>query len=159
MKPRIAPLGVLCWGVLLATLIGSCGEGATDGAERVERAPAQGEVTESRDREPRPTRLPPRLSCPAEADNCASARGRILYVEAVDPDGDGDAHFALVERPGITLPGITVVDVGLHLRPEPLPGPGDYLSAVGPVYTGSYGQRQIEATEINFTRHGDRQPR
>src|SRR5690606_12769461 len=95
---------------------------------------------------------PPRLRCPADSANCASVRGRILYVEAVDPDGDGDAHFALASREGITLPGITVVDVGIHLRPDPLPGPGDYLSAIGPVYRGSFGQSQIEATEIKVAR-------
>ena len=80
-------------------------------------------------------------------------------MEAVDKDGDGDAHFALLEAPGLTLPGVTVVDVGLHLRPDPLPEPGDYLSAVGPVYPGSYGQRQIEATAIRFVRQRERRRR
>ncbi len=54
----------------------------------------------------------------------------------------------LASRGGLTAPGITVVDVRRDLRPRPLPGPGDRLSAAGPVYTGSYGQRQIEATEV-----------
>ncbi len=54
----------------------------------------------------------------------------------------------LASREGLTAPGITVVDVRRDLRPRPLPGPGDRLSAAGPVYTGSYGQRQIEATEV-----------
>lgn len=102
--------------------------------------------------DPQPRDLPPRLRCPDDGSNCASVRGRILYVEAVDPDGDGDAHFALSSEEGITLPGITVVDVSVDLRPEPLPGPGDYLSAVGPVYPGSYGQAQIEATAIRVAR-------
>jgi hypothetical protein len=105
-----------------------------------------------RDRPERATRLPAAFSCAGEAGNCATARGRILYVEEVDPDGDGDAHFALASPESITLPGITVVDVGPHLRPDPLPGPGDYLSAIGPVYPGSFGQKQIEATAIRFTR-------
>lgn len=100
--------------------------------------------------------LPARLDCPTESTNCASTRGRILYVEAVDPDGDGDAHFALVDRQGITLPGITVVDVNRDLRPQQLPGPGDYLSAVGPVFRGSYGQDQIEATAIRYSRRAER---
>ena len=43
--------------------------------------------------------------CPAELGNCATASGRILYVERVDPDGDGDAHFVLVSRAAITGPG------------------------------------------------------
>jgi len=71
-----------------------------------------------------------------------------LFVERVDPDGDGDAHFVLASRDGVTAPGITVVDVRRGLRPKPLPAHGDRLSAAGPVFTGSYGQRQIEATEV-----------
>jgi hypothetical protein len=93
-----------------------------------------------------------RASCPAAASNCRTASGRILYVERVDPDGDGDAHFVLASRDSITGPGISVIDVRRSLRPSPLPGPGDRLSAAGPVYTGSYGQRQIEATDLHVAR-------
>jgi hypothetical protein len=87
--------------------------------------------------------------CSSRADRFAEASGRIAYVEAVDPDGDGDAHFVLLDRDGVTAPGITVVDVPRDLRPRPLPGIGDRLSASGPVMTGSFGQRQIEATEVS----------
>ena len=87
--------------------------------------------------------------CPAELGNCATASGRIIYVERVDPDGDGDAHFVLVSREAITGPGLSVIDVKRSLRPSPLPGPGDRLSAAGPVYRGSYGQKQIEAIELH----------
>jgi hypothetical protein len=90
----------------------------------------------------------PRAHCPPELSNCREATGRILYVERVDPDGDGDAHFVLLSPEGITAPGLTVVDVKRSLRPSPLPGPGERLSAAGPVYRGSYGQRQIEAIEL-----------
>ncbi len=82
-----------------------------------------------------------------------TAGGRIVFVERADPDGDGDAHFVLASRSGVTAPGITVVDVRRDLRPQPLPGPGDRLSAAGPVFTGSYGQSQIEATEVLVQRH------
>ncbi len=98
---------------------------------------------------------PPRIRrarCPAGAANCASATGTILYVERIDPDGDGDAHFVLLDPNGVTGPGISVVDVAAGLRPRPLPGPGDALSAAGPVARGSYGQRQIEANVIHVTR-------
>jgi hypothetical protein len=91
-------------------------------------------------------------TCPPEAGNCRSATGRVLYVERVDPDGDGDAHFVLASRDSITGPGITVIDVKRSLRPSPLPGRGDRLSAAGPVYRGSYGQRQIEAVELHVAR-------
>ena len=91
-------------------------------------------------------------TCPAGAGNCRSASGVVLYVERVDPDGDGDAHFVLASRQSITGPGISVIDVKRSLRPSPLPGRGDRLSAAGPVYRGSYGQRQIEAVELNVAR-------
>lgn len=94
-------------------------------------------------------RAPP---CPADASNCERASGRILYVERVDPDGDGDAHFVLVSDESITAPGVTVIDVESSLRPDPLPRPGDMLAAAGPVYEGSYGQRQIEAVAIRAAR-------
>ena len=94
-------------------------------------------------------RAPP---CPADASNCERASGRILYVERVDPDGDGDAHFVLVSDESITAPGVTVIDVEASLRPDPLPRPGDMLAAAGPVYEGSYGQRQIEAVAIRAAR-------
>lgn len=70
----------------------------------------------------------------------------------MDPDGDGDAHFVLTTRGGISLPGITVIDVEKPMRPHPLPLPGDLVSAAGPVYRGSYGQRQIQATELHVAR-------
>jgi hypothetical protein len=92
---------------------------------------------------------PDRAACPADAANCTSATGTIVYVERVDPDGDGDAHFVLLDDGSVTAPGITVVDVAAGLRPRPLPGPGDTLSAAGPVLHGSFGQRQIEADVVS----------
>jgi hypothetical protein len=109
-----------------------------------ERDPAAGRSS------PAPTLEP--ATCPAEAGNCRSAAGRIIYVERVDPDGDGDAHFVLASRQSITGPGISVIDVKRSLRPSPLPARGDRMSAAGPVYRGSYGQRQIEAVELHVAR-------
>jgi hypothetical protein len=76
----------------------------------------------------------------------------VLAVEAVDPDGDGDAHLVLLSPQGITAPGISVIDVERALRPHPLPGPGDAVAAAGPVYPGSYGQHQIQATVVRVQR-------
>jgi len=90
--------------------------------------------------------------CPPDLGNCSTANGRIMYVERVDPDGDGDAHFVLLSHQSITLPGISVIDVEKSLRPHPLPGPGDRVSAAGPVYRGSYGQKQIQAIEVRVAR-------
>jgi hypothetical protein len=87
--------------------------------------------------------------CPEGVAECREAEGRIVYVERVDPDGDGDAHFVIADSQSITLPGLTAIDVRKGLRPRPLPGPGDLISAAGPVQTGSYGQSQIHALELH----------
>ncbi|HEX7293960.1 MAG TPA: hypothetical protein VF259_05405 [Solirubrobacterales bacterium] len=90
--------------------------------------------------------------CPAGLPSCRTAEGRIVYAERVDPDGDGDAHFVIADSQGITLPGLTAIDVRPGLRPDPLPGPGDLISAAGPVQTGTYGQSQIHALELHVAR-------
>jgi hypothetical protein len=90
--------------------------------------------------------------CPAGHPACRETVGRIVYVERVDADGDGDAHFVIRDPQGITLAGLTAIDVRAGLRPHPLPGPGDLISAAGPVQTGSYGQSQIHALELHVGR-------
>lgn len=93
------------------------------------------------------------LRCPADAPpGCRTATGSILYIEAVDPDGDGDAHFVLASGDSITGPGLSVIDVERALRPRPLPRVGDAVAAAGPVYRGSYGQRQIQALRLRIAR-------
>lgn len=87
-------------------------------------------------------------ACDPGQANCATATGTILLLERVDPDGDGDAHFVVLDPGGVTTPGVSVIDVAKDLRPHPLPGAGDLISAAGPVLEGSYGQRQIQATEV-----------
>jgi hypothetical protein len=119
--------------------------------QRVEARIHRGEGDRPDRRSSRSPKLEP-ATCAPEAGNCRSASGRILYVERVDPDGDGDAHFVLASRQSITGPGISVIDVKRSLRPSPLPGRGDRMSAAGPVYRGSYGQRQIEAVELHVAR-------
>ena len=89
--------------------------------------------------------------CPPGHPACRTTEGRIVFVERVDPDGDGDAHFVVLDPQGITLPGLTAVDVRAGLRPRPLPGVGDRISAAGPVQTGSYGQAQIHALEFRVS--------
>ena len=76
----------------------------------------------------------------------------MLYVEAVDPDGDGDAHYLLLGG-AVTAPGLSIIDVAAALRPPRLPGLGDLVSAAGPVYPGTHGQHQIQATEVHHQRH------
>jgi hypothetical protein len=133
---------------LLASLALAAGCGG--GSEPVDRVAQR---NDARPADPRSTERPlPRARCPAELAGCRTAAGRILYVERVDPDGDGDAHFVLASRDGITAPGISVIDVRRSLRPHPLPGPGDELSAAGLVQVGSHGQHQIEAVRVRVAR-------
>ena len=128
--------------IAAALLAGGCGED-----EPPPRAQATG-----RERPARDDAVLPRAPCPPDLPGCRTASGRILYVERVDPDGDGDAHFVLASRQGLTGPGITVVDVRRDLRPRPLPRPGDRLGAAGRVQVGSYGQRQLEAVAVRVAR-------
>lgn len=93
-------------------------------------------------------KLPP-SHCPADSSNCTVASGRVIYVEKVDPDGDGDAHFVTASKQGVTLPGITIFDVRADLRPDPLPGVGDLVGGAGPVYPGHAGQKQIQVEEFH----------
>lgn len=90
--------------------------------------------------------------CPVDLPECRTASGRILYVERVDADGDGDAHFVLASGDSITAPGISTIAVERSLRPRPLPGPGDRLSAAGEVFRGRFGQKQIEAVVLHVAR-------
>lgn len=96
----------------------------------------------------------PESSCPPDLSNCVVARGRVLYVEKVDPDGDGDAHFVTASSQGVTLPGITIFDVRADLRPDPLPEIGDLVGGAGPVYPGHAGQKQIEVIEFHVAERG-----
>ncbi|HEV3002571.1 MAG TPA: hypothetical protein VGW75_17670 [Solirubrobacteraceae bacterium] len=105
---------------------------------------------------PRPEKLR-RARCPKGVPGCRSVTGPIVYVESVDPDGDGDLHV-VVAGGGISLPGITAVDVKPSLRPRRDPRPGDRATAAGPVQTGSYGQAQIHALRFAVQRQRAERP-
>jgi hypothetical protein len=140
---RVAALAALS----LLLPLAACG-GADTSSDESGTAARQTTAAEKPEEPPAPAQA----TCPAGSANCRSASGRIIYVEAVDPDGDGDAHFVLLSGDNVTGPGISVIDVARDLRPHPLPGIGDEVSAAGPVYTGSYGQRQIQAEELHVAR-------
>jgi hypothetical protein len=136
------------WSALIvsAALAGGCGSGGEDPAGSA--APP----TPSATRAPTPDRATVRRArCAAGEENCAAVTGRVIYVEAVDPDGDGDAHYVLAGG-NVTAPGVSVIDVRVGLRPRRLPRPGELVSAAGPVYEGSHDQRQIQATVVNHQR-------
>jgi hypothetical protein len=93
---------------------------------------------------PTPRRDVRKASCPEGVPDCRAVRGTVVFVERVDPDGDGDLHV-VVDAGGITLPGMTAIDVAPELRPSRDPRIGDRVSAAGPVQPGSFGQKQIHA--------------
>jgi hypothetical protein len=104
---------------------------------------------------PTPTATPPakprdvpRSRCPGDVPGCRAVRGTVVYVERVDPDGDGDLHV-VIDAGSVTLAGLTAIDVAPELRPRRDPRVGDRVSAAGPVQTGSYGQSQIHALEFH----------
>ncbi|MCW2991882.1 MAG: hypothetical protein JWM73_2476 [Solirubrobacterales bacterium] len=131
---------------MILALVAGCG------GDRAPKAPAPARTTAT---SPAPAgdRTPQirRARCPANAGNCAAATGRIIYRELVDADGDGDLHL-VVTGGSVTGPGFTVFDIEKGLRPRRDPRIGDLASAAGPVYRGSYGQRQIQATELHILR-------
>ena len=152
---RVAAVIVLLAAAGLVALAVAPGGGRGNDDERAAtRPPASPTATPTataKPRKPRPRRRVRRARCPAGAANCAAVTGRVLYVEAVDPDGDGDAHYVLVGG-DVTAPGITAIDIERALRPRRLARVGDLVSAAGPVYTGSHGQQQIQATEVHQRR-------
>jgi hypothetical protein len=133
---------------LAVALVGCGGSGSDATGGKPAGVAAAPEKQPGKAAKPKPRPWPSLPRCPKNSANCASARGTVIYVEAVDPDGDGDAHFILTSRQSITAPGITVLDIEKELRPHPLPGIGDRLAAAGPVYRGSHGQKQIQATVL-----------
>ncbi len=94
----------------------------------------------------------PMARCPEGAEQpCREVRGRIVYVERVDPDGDGDLHVVVADG-SISAPGLTSIDVRPGLRPGRDPRVGDVATAAGPVQRGSVGQPQIHALAFAVAR-------
>jgi len=125
----------------LAALAG-CGGGAPPRAATPTPTPSVAATPTATPRPARPLRAP---ACRDDIPECARVSGRIVYVERVDPDGDGDLHVVVTDRRGVTLTGLTSIDVSKELRPRRDPRVGERAAAMGPVQTGSYGQSQIHA--------------
>ena len=136
--PRLAALG-------LVLAVGGCGgSDAPPRAETPTPTPTR-TATATPEATPRPARPLRAPRCRPEVPDCARVSGRIVYVERVDPDGDGDLHVVVTDRHGVTLAGLTSIDVSKDLRPPRDPRVGERAAAMGPVQTGSYGQSQIHA--------------
>jgi len=133
---RLAALG-------LALAVGGCG--GSDAPPRAETPTPTRTATATPESTPRPARRLRAPRCRPEVPDCARVSGRIVYVERVDPDGDGDLHVVVTDRDGVTLAGLTSIDVSKDLRPRRDPRVGERAAAMGPVQTGSYGQSQIHA--------------
>ena len=103
---------------------------------------------------PAPPPPPLRVHCPPAVAGCAAVSGPVLYVERVDPDGDGDLHV-VVAGGDVTGPGLTAIDVAPGLRPARDPRPGDRVAGAGPVQRGSFGQRQVHALRFRVRRAGE----
>ena len=87
------------------------------------------------------------LHCPDRRvpsyETCAAVSGRVVYVQAVDPDGDGDLHVALLSRQSLTYPGISVVKFQQRVRPAHPPAIGSWMTAVGERYTGTHDDHNV----------------
>ena len=142
-------LARLAAGVAVSVLLASCG----NDPQPPQRPPA---ATISATPAPAPTATPRpplrRPRCRHGVPDCASTSGTIVYVERVDPDGDGDLHVVVTDRHGVTLRGLTAIDVSKDLRPRRDPRIGDKAAAMGPVQTGSYRQSQIHALTFRVRR-------
>jgi hypothetical protein len=134
-------------GIAILAPISGC-SGAGGSTPNTAGQPQAGDRSLRQGREEPPAK-PPAARCPRGLSGCRTTEGPIIYLERVDPDGDGDAHFVVSDPQSITLRGMTAIDVRKGLRPHPLPGLGEWISAAGPVQTGSYGQSQIHAIELN----------
>ena len=119
-RPTARRLG--CSGAYLIAILvrGRRGGGAADRrpppARRAERATPTPAPTPTSTPQPAPRDVA-RSHCPEGVPGCRAVRGTVLYVERVDPDGDGDLHV-VVDAGSITLPGMTAIDVAPDLRPR-----------------------------------------
>jgi hypothetical protein len=84
------------------------------------------------------------VRCPAGTDGCVAVRGNVIYVEANDPDGDGDLHVILAGG-SVTAPGLSIIKVPAADRPRRVPRVGDAVSAAGVVTKGSRDESELKA--------------
>ena len=70
---------------------------------------------------------------------------------AIGVDGLDGQHASRVSG-AVRLAGIAVFDVSRALRPPRDPRPGDRVTGAGPVYRGSFRQRQIEVRTFRVAR-------
>lgn len=125
-----------------AVLLASCGDDRQTSTP-APRPAAVVTATPAPAHTPAPRRPLRRPRCRHGVADCASTSGTIVYVERVDPDGDGDLHVALLSRQSLTYPGISVVKFERRVRPAHVPAIGSWMTAVGERYTGTHDDRNL----------------
>jgi hypothetical protein len=149
----LVPLATAATVAILA--LAGCGGGASGGATSGDRPPLPDHPADlpptprERAAQREAAKRPPAPRCAAGAGNCSTAQGRVIALESLDPDGDGDLHLILAGG-SITFPGISVLDINKHLRPKRDPRIGDWAAGAGPVYPGSHGQHQIQVERVVY---------
>jgi hypothetical protein len=71
---------------------------------------------------------------------CARVRGRVVWREISDPDGDGDRHIVVLSRMRLRVVKL--------LAGQALPGVGAEVEAVGFTTDGASGEREIVAEAL-----------
>lgn len=71
---------------------------------------------------------------------CARVRGRVVWREVSDPDGDGDRHVVVLSRMRLRVVKL--------LAGQVLPGVGARIEAVGFTTVGASGEREIVAEAL-----------
>jgi len=71
---------------------------------------------------------------------CARVRGRVVWREASDPDGDGDRHIVVLSRMRLRVVKL--------LADQALPGVGAEVEATGFTVVGASGEREIVAEAL-----------
>ncbi|HEV7752980.1 MAG TPA: hypothetical protein VGO71_15650 [Baekduia sp.] len=74
---------------------------------------------------------------------CVHVKGRVVWVQHHDPDGDGDRHLIVMAR---LRPRI--VKISRELLVTDLPGIGTRVEAVGWLMTGGSGHDEVDAMRL-----------
>jgi hypothetical protein len=81
----------------------------------------------------------------AKTKDCGHVRGRVVWVQKRDPDGDGDRHLIVVER---LHPRI--VKVPHDAGPVKVPSLGTRVEAIGWLVQGASGHSEIQSLYLRY---------
>lgn len=132
--PKIVALAVLGLLVATAVVVFAALSGGRYDSFPIARLSTDAE----RDAAPRWTRPCRPAGRDAVATTCARVRGRVVWVERTDPDGDGDRHLLVVSQLDTRI-----VKLAADFRVGRLPALGSEVTATGPVVPGGSGRPEI----------------